>query len=294
VYEYDTDDPFVSPSNNIPVTLDKKYLDFYSQYSVEYQELFAYYHQRLNNLFDFMNQKIRTNHHYNAQQSRYLIDLIKDINSLKKSLKSEGIIINIDTKYESIFKICSKFLEYSQGSKIPDDLEEIDIIQYDPIFSIDNITKQGVATIKQLFNNPYMNRLIDDMIEAVEKNPADAIGKSKEFVESCCKTILSEMGVENIDKLNMGQLIKKVKDKLELKSKYEEVNQIIGGLSSILSGIAELRNAKGSGHGRNALKFKDPSKIEARLAVDAASALVRFYWTLHKQKQSNDKTKGTK
>jgi len=45
-----------------------------------------------------------------------------------------------------------------------------------------------------------------------------------------------------------------------------------------------LRNAKGTGHGKNAVRFKEPSAIEARLSVDSAIALVHFFWDLSKEK----------
>jgi uncharacterized protein (UPF0297 family) len=130
------------------------------------------------------------------------------------------------------------------------------------------------------------------MVGAIEKHPADAIGKAKEVIESCCKTILSERcsksDVDNSDKLNIQELIKNVKEKLGLKkSEHQAINQIIGGLSSIAIGIAQLRNAKGTGHGKNAVKFKNPSVIEATLAVDSVVALIHFFWELHKQKSQN-------
>ncbi|MDR2351086.1 MAG: abortive infection family protein [Endomicrobium sp.] len=86
------------------------------------------------------------------------------------------------------------------------------------------------------------------MLEAIEKHPSDAIGKAKEVIESCCKTILSECGgksgVDNLDKLDIHELIKNVREKLKLKSEHQAVKQIIGGLSGIAIGIAQLRNEK--------------------------------------------------
>ena len=43
--------------------------------------MFASFHQRLNDLFSFMNGKARTNRHYNADQSRSLIALFEEIES---------------------------------------------------------------------------------------------------------------------------------------------------------------------------------------------------------------------
>jgi hypothetical protein len=271
-----------------PVKIGDTYLALYSEYPNEYKNLFAYFHENLNRLFNFMNDKSKSNHHYNAAQSRELLDLIESINSLSSSLKSEGVIININDEYAKTLAKCDDFLASTQGSTIPDDFKRINIIKYEPVFFMESksasITKQQVNAIKQAFSNQYMKRQIDQMLEAIEKNPADAIGKAKDLIETCCKTILSERGVDNTDQLDVPTLIKEMKEKLELKSEHQAVRQIVGGLSGVATGIAQLRNAKGTGHGKNTVKFREPSPIEARLSVDSAITLTRFYWDLHKKK----------
>lgn len=54
--------------------------------------------------------------------------------------------------------------------------------------SIDN----QVACIKTKFSSMYMQDQIDLLMEIRTRNPTGAIGKAKELVESCCKTILAE------------------------------------------------------------------------------------------------------
>ncbi|MDR0676406.1 MAG: abortive infection family protein [Elusimicrobiota bacterium] len=275
-------------SQKIPVDIDGTYLELYSEYSDDYKKLFAYFHQTLNVLFDFMNTKAKGNKHFNAYESRELICLTEYIYKLASYLKNEDIIIKLNDSYADTLRQCTNFLSDSGGSAIPDDFQKINVIKYDPIFSITSDSavniKQQANSIKQAFDSDYLERQIAQMLEALEKHPADAIGKAKELVESCLKTILGDFGVNDLDKLEISELLKKVKEKLELKSEHQSITQVIGGLSGVTVGLAQLRNAKGTGHGKDAIRFKEPSVIEARLSVDTAIALTHFYWGLHQKK----------
>ena len=44
------------------------------------------------------------------------------------------------------------------------------------------------------------------MLKMQSENPTDAIGKAKELIESCCKTILDNKGVAWDKNWNMGKL----------------------------------------------------------------------------------------
>ena len=62
------------------------------------------------------------------------------------------------------------------------------------------------------------------------------------------------------------------------------IKQILGSLSSVIQGIAEVRNEYGSGHGENG-KFKGLQPRHARLAVEAASTLTIYLLETHKLKK---------
>jgi hypothetical protein len=269
--------------------IDDTYLALYNTYPDDYKKLFAYFHQSVNGLFGFMNSKSKGNNHFNANESRELIGLIENIGDLLLALKNEGVVIRLDDNYDKIFKECTGFLSESYGSTIPDNFPRISIVKYSPIFSLDRRSsinaKQQASSIKRAFNSGYTERQIDQMLEAIEKHPSDAIGKAKELVESCLKAVLSNFEVTNLDKLEIPELLKEVKIRLELKSEHPAIKQVIGGLSGVAGGLAQLRNAKGTGHGKDAVRFREPSVIEARLSVDSALALTRFYWDLHQAKR---------
>lgn len=50
--------------------------------------LFSIIHQKLDELFRFMNNKSKTNHYYNANESRELLRLIEIIDGLQLTLKT--------------------------------------------------------------------------------------------------------------------------------------------------------------------------------------------------------------
>lgn len=139
--------------------------------------------------------------------------------------------------------------------------------------------------LKKKFSSKYMDRQIDLMVTMCHDNPTEAIGKSKELLESCCKTIIESNGESIKDSINMGQLIKQTLSSLNIPNKgvgmdLEEdkiVKQIIGSLNGLSSGIVELRNHYGSGHGRST-KFNGLTKRHAELSVGASITLVRYLW----------------
>ncbi len=56
-----------------------------------------------------------------------------------------------------------------------------------------------VENLKEKFSSEYISSQIDTMVQMQSKNPTEAIGKAKELIESCCKTILENNSV-SIDK----------------------------------------------------------------------------------------------
>lgn len=66
----------------------------------------------------------------------------------------------------------------------------------------DSHTRVAVQELKSKFSSRYINEQLDLMVEMSERNPTEAIGKARELLESCCKTICNhyeEQYIENID-----------------------------------------------------------------------------------------------
>lgn len=94
----------------------------------------ASFHGRLNGLFDFMNEKAGVNHHFNADQSRELLDLISEIKSIQAGLKRVGISLELRDDYPVALGYVSSFLQRSGGSPIPDGFTELGVVEYEPVF----------------------------------------------------------------------------------------------------------------------------------------------------------------
>jgi predicted nucleotide-binding protein len=114
-----------------------KLLPFYSDIPRDdLTYLFAYLHYKFNSLFEFMNDKMNGNNHYNAHESRELISTIDLKQKLDKALINSQYAFEIDNEYLNIINICNTFLEGSGGSTIPDNFNKIDIIEVQPIFNL--------------------------------------------------------------------------------------------------------------------------------------------------------------
>ncbi len=144
-----------------------------------------------------------------------------------------------------------------------------------------NIDNQ-VAYIKTKFSSAYMQDQIDLLMEMRTRNPTEAIGKAKELVESCCKTILEESCLPVDPNWDVAKLSKETAKCLRVdvdsaKTDDKIVKQILGSLQGIASGLAEFRNAFGSGHGKSDSFVPLPAR-HAKLAVGCAVTLVEYYW----------------
>ena len=116
-----------------------KFLPFYSDISSDdLTYLFSYLHYKFNSLFEFINDKMNFNNHYNADASRELISTIDLKQRLDKALENSQYAFEIDNEYLKIIHICETFLEGSGGSAIPEDFKRIDIIEVKPIFNLLN------------------------------------------------------------------------------------------------------------------------------------------------------------
>ena len=61
-------------------------------------------------------------------------------------------------------------------------------------YSYSNNIDAEAGKLKEVFNSDYISSQINLMLKMQGENPTEAIGKSKELIESCCKTILELEG----------------------------------------------------------------------------------------------------
>lgn len=154
----------------------------------------------------------------------------------------------------------------------------------------------GVNLVKKqdVFNAEYLSRQVNRIEAAIPFDPDLAIGTSKELVETCCKTILQELGIAFDDKWEITKLVKEAYKHLKLTpddipetaKAAETIKRLLSNLASVTQGLAELRNSYGTGHGKSA-KSKGLTPRHAKLAAGAATTLAIFMFETHEVRTSS-------
>ena len=114
----------------------------------------------------------------------------------------------------------------------------------DRVLNVTTPLATNAVELQEKFSSEYLSKQIELMLRMQNENPTDAIGKAKELIESCCKTILDNKGVT---------------------------------LRGITTKLAEIRNPYGSGHGKSA-SFTGLETRHAKLAVGCSITFVTFLW----------------
>lgn len=138
---------------------------------------------------------------------------------------------------------------------------------------------------------------LQDHLDTIDRNitidPASSIASPKELVETTLKLILDKRSISYTTGDDLPDLYKKVATELALtRDSVPEsakgsaaAKKTLSGLSTMVHGLAELRNAIGRGHGRPA-----PSPAlerHARLAFNCAVAVCEFLFdTWHDRENS--------
>lgn len=143
----------------------------------------------------------------------------------------------------------------------------------------------NAAELQEKFSSQYLSKQIELMLKMQSENPTDAIGKAKELIESCCKTILDNKGVAWDKNWDMSKLTGETLSLLNLTPKSiadtdpvsENIKAVLGNLRGISTKLAEIRNPYGSGHGKSA-SFTGLETRHAKLAVGCSITFVTFLW----------------
>lgn len=145
--------------------------------------------------------------------------------------------------------------------------------------------ENALNSIEKFLDTDYVRMQISEMEKAVETKPYIAIGKAKELIETCCRSLLDASGIVVASKMDLPILFGITCEYLELapnKNELKDVTHdnglakvILGNYIQIVSKLAELRNSFGDGHGRAKTFLPLPSRY-ARLAVGSAITVVEF------------------
>lgn len=148
-------------------------------------------------------------------------------------------------------------------------------------------TKEALAIMSEKVNfldSEYLNKQIDLMRIHSHLNPEQAIGLSKEIIESFCKALLDVSQAKDLDKIGFSELLMRANKILKLVPKgvskekrgSEIIRGILGGIIDISLKMNELRNLYGSGHGKSKT-YKGLTERHATLVTNLTSSLLIFW-----------------
>mgnify|MGYP000929357553 CR=1 FL=1 len=141
----------------------------------------------------------------------------------------------------------------------------------------------SVAELPAGFDSKYINAQYGQMQNSIETNPSDAIGKAKELLESCAKTLLVQKGISYNEKDDdLPKLMKILTNAMQVaptNTADESIKKMIACFPNFTQGLCELRNKHGSGHGKTNA-FVALSSTHARFVVDSTMSVVNFLWTI--------------
>jgi hypothetical protein len=150
---------------------------------------------------------------------------------------------------------------------------------------------QVISDAAATFDAPELHRQIQRLQNAVEEDPALAIGTAKELVETTCKTILDARRIQYSENDDLAKLVKQARKALGLIPENiphaakgaESIRRLLSNLGGIAQSMCELRNLYGTGHGE-AGSTKGLSPRHARLAVGKAVTLATFLFETHQER----------
>ncbi len=148
--------------------------------------------------------------------------------------------------------------------------------------------------IKVIFDADYVSQQINLMESSIETSPYQAIGVAKELIETACKSIFKSRQEEYNKNWDLSKLMKETTKLLKITpdnisneaKAASSIRQILGSLSAVVQGIAEVRNEYGSGHGKDS-DFKGLQPRHAKLAVGASSTLAIYLLETHEMRKEN-------
>jgi hypothetical protein len=147
---------------------------------------------------------------------------------------------------------------------------------------------RSTRRLADALDSDHLREQLRRIEQAVEDDPALAIGTAKELVETMCKAILEDRQTAYERGSDLPQLVKATTKALGLipdaipdsAKGAETIRVLLSNLASVTGKMAELRNLYGTGHGKHP-RAQSLQPRHARLAVGASAALVTFLYETH-------------
>jgi len=139
--------------------------------------------------------------------------------------------------------------------------------------------EKSISQILKRFDHGGVHFAWQKALERKTHDPEGAITLARTILESVCKNILDDIGVEyNAETIKLSKLYKLTAKELNLapENHSDEIfKQILGGCSGIVNGLGSLRNKLGDAHGQGARRVR-PAPRHAELAVNLSGSMALF------------------
>lgn len=139
-----------------------------------------------------------------------------------------------------------------------------------------------IAQTADLTENAVLRRHLDLIDRDLTADPAAAIASCKNLIESQCKIVLTDLGIEFSDRDELPGLFASLADALAINANAvdgsrrgsDAIRKAMRALSTLVQSIAEARNSIGDGHGT--LDVSPATPRHARLVFNATVAVAQF------------------
>lgn len=141
-----------------------------------------------------------------------------------------------------------------------------------------------------VFDEAHIHVLWEKAIERKESDPEAAITSARTLIESVLKYILDDQSIIYNDGADLPVLYKEVAKYLNLAPELHNegiFKQILGGVTSVVTGLGALRNKLGDAHGKSKTNVK-PSVRHSELAVNLAGSMAVFLFKSYSEKKNLD------
>lgn len=139
----------------------------------------------------------------------------------------------------------------------------------------------------KIFNEDNVHSVWSRAMERRKTDPEGAITSARTLLETVCKHILDNCGVEYDSKrIELHELYKLTAKELNLSPSqhtHDVFKQILGGCSAVVNGLGTLRNRLGDAHGQDSKAIR-PAPRHAELAVNLAGSVALFLVSTFKEK----------
>lgn len=140
--------------------------------------------------------------------------------------------------------------------------------------------------LAELTDWPAVQRAWTASSEKLLTDPEGAITAARTMLESVCKHICDERGAAYESGWDLAKLYKAAAASMDIapdQHTEQVIKQILSGVSSIVGGLAALRNSMSDAHGKGKRSVR-PAVRHAKLAVNAAYTVAGFLIDTHAEK----------